>query len=248
MVRDETRPLAVIALDHDLFPFFGKAVKHLPQVASQLGGRDRFHQLYVCRSLRASRPTGPRSDRVNRALFYQKSGASFYQKVRPLWRGSACPKMVKLYPAGAKSLRLPRCAGAWGSSRGRSELPGRASAVRFLSRRRTAPSWMAAIASRATHLLIGDLEDFGPFTDRPVATCGVLIETVAAFPGGAAEKGNTKDPRSLGGGQNASVLDRSSVYAPSGPPLERFDPAARLLRSVRDVFLIPVAVLRYPLP
>ena len=36
-------------------------------------------------------------------------------------------------------------------------------------------------ACRATHLLTGDLRDFGRFMDRPDETLGVRIQTVAGF-------------------------------------------------------------------
>ena len=41
------------------------------------------------------------------------------------------------------------------------------------------PIWAAALAARATHLLTGDLKDFGPHMNRPEMTAGVLIQTVA---------------------------------------------------------------------
>ncbi len=44
-----------------------------------------------------------------------------------------------------------------------------------------APIWAAALAGRATHLLTGDLQDFGPHMNRPGATHGVVIQTVAQF-------------------------------------------------------------------
>ena len=39
----------------------------------------------------------------------------------------------------------------------------------------------AAIACRATHLLTGDLAHFGPLMNRPEATGGVVVLTVAQF-------------------------------------------------------------------
>ena len=41
------------------------------------------------------------------------------------------------------------------------------------------PIFQAALACRATHLLTGDLKDFGRFMNRPKATLGVRIQTVA---------------------------------------------------------------------
>lgn len=39
----------------------------------------------------------------------------------------------------------------------------------------------AAVAYRATHLLTGDLAHFGPLMNRPEATGGVIVQTVAEF-------------------------------------------------------------------
>ncbi|MGH9323197.1 MAG: PIN domain-containing protein [Vicinamibacteria bacterium] len=44
-----------------------------------------------------------------------------------------------------------------------------------------APIFLSAWRERATHLLTGDLRDFGRFMNRPEETCGVVIQTVAAF-------------------------------------------------------------------
>ena len=43
------------------------------------------------------------------------------------------------------------------------------------------PIFQAALVCRATHLLTGDLKDFGRFMNRPEATLGVRIQTVAQF-------------------------------------------------------------------
>ena len=43
------------------------------------------------------------------------------------------------------------------------------------------PIFQAALACRATHLLTGDMKDFGPFMNRPDETFGVHIQTVAEF-------------------------------------------------------------------
>jgi len=43
------------------------------------------------------------------------------------------------------------------------------------------PIFQAAIACDATHLLTGDLKDFGPLMNRPEETFGVVIQTVADF-------------------------------------------------------------------
>ena len=48
-------------------------------------------------------------------------------------------------------------------------------------RARTGPSSKAALACRATHLLTGDLKDFGRFMNRPDETLGVRVQTVAEF-------------------------------------------------------------------
>ncbi len=47
--------------------------------------------------------------------------------------------------------------------------------------RKDRPIFQAALACRATHLLTGDLRDFGRFMDRPDETLGVHIQTVAEF-------------------------------------------------------------------
>jgi len=43
------------------------------------------------------------------------------------------------------------------------------------------PIYLAALASRATHLLTGDTRHFGPHMNRPRATGGVIIQTVADY-------------------------------------------------------------------
>ncbi len=43
------------------------------------------------------------------------------------------------------------------------------------------PIWAAAHAAGATHLLTGDLKDFGAHMNRPQATAGVVIQTVGDF-------------------------------------------------------------------
>lgn len=43
------------------------------------------------------------------------------------------------------------------------------------------PIFLSAWRSGATHLLTGDLRDFGRFMNQPKKTEGVLIQTVAAF-------------------------------------------------------------------
>jgi len=43
------------------------------------------------------------------------------------------------------------------------------------------PILEAAIQCKATHLLTGDMKDFGPFTNRPNLTSGVVIQTVSEF-------------------------------------------------------------------
>lgn len=46
------------------------------------------------------------------------------------------------------------------------------------------PIYLAALASGATHLLTGDLHDFGPLMNRPRHTGGLIIQTVAEYLGG----------------------------------------------------------------
>lgn len=43
------------------------------------------------------------------------------------------------------------------------------------------PIFQAAIACGATHLLTGDLKDFGAFMNQPENTFGVVVQTVAEF-------------------------------------------------------------------
>ncbi|MBI2311099.1 MAG: DNA-binding protein [Betaproteobacteria bacterium] len=43
------------------------------------------------------------------------------------------------------------------------------------------PIFLAAVACRATHLLTGDIKDFGPFMNRPKQTGGGVIQTVAEY-------------------------------------------------------------------
>ena len=43
------------------------------------------------------------------------------------------------------------------------------------------PIMEAAIRSQSTHLLTGDLRDFGTFMNKPRQTAGIVIQTVAEF-------------------------------------------------------------------
>lgn len=43
------------------------------------------------------------------------------------------------------------------------------------------PIWSAAQAGGATHLLTGDLRDFGPHMNQPGRTAGITIQTVAQY-------------------------------------------------------------------
>ena len=43
------------------------------------------------------------------------------------------------------------------------------------------PIFQAALACGATHLLTGDLKDFGAFMNQAEKTFGVLVQTVADF-------------------------------------------------------------------
>ena len=43
------------------------------------------------------------------------------------------------------------------------------------------PILQAAVTCRATHLLTGDLKDFGPFMNQPEETSGVHVRTVGDF-------------------------------------------------------------------
>ena len=43
------------------------------------------------------------------------------------------------------------------------------------------PIFLSAVGARCTHLLTGDLKDFGRFMNVPKKTSGILIRTVAEF-------------------------------------------------------------------
>ena len=43
------------------------------------------------------------------------------------------------------------------------------------------PIWSAALASGVSHLLTGDIKDFGRYMNRPEATAGVVIQTVSEY-------------------------------------------------------------------
>ena len=43
------------------------------------------------------------------------------------------------------------------------------------------PIYLAALGCHATHLLTGDLRDFGPFMNQAQKTDGLMIQTVAQF-------------------------------------------------------------------
>ena len=43
------------------------------------------------------------------------------------------------------------------------------------------PIFQAAVACAATHLLTGDLKDFGPFMNRPGETLDITVQTVSDF-------------------------------------------------------------------
>ena len=43
------------------------------------------------------------------------------------------------------------------------------------------PIFLSSVAAGCTHLLTGDLKDFGPFMNAPERTSGVTIQTVAEF-------------------------------------------------------------------
>ncbi len=49
------------------------------------------------------------------------------------------------------------------------------------------PIFQAAVACKATHLLTGDLKDFGPLMNRPEETSGIRIQTVGDFLDGLGE-------------------------------------------------------------
>ncbi len=43
------------------------------------------------------------------------------------------------------------------------------------------PIFLSAVVARCTHLLTGDLKDFGRFMNEPKRTSGLVIQTVAEF-------------------------------------------------------------------
>jgi uncharacterized protein len=43
------------------------------------------------------------------------------------------------------------------------------------------PIFLSAVHARATHLLTGDLKDFGPHMNKPHKTQGILIQSTAHF-------------------------------------------------------------------
>lgn len=43
------------------------------------------------------------------------------------------------------------------------------------------PIWFAALSGRASHLLTGDLRDFGAHMNRPERCAGIVIQTVGDF-------------------------------------------------------------------
>lgn len=43
------------------------------------------------------------------------------------------------------------------------------------------PIFLAALMAKATHLLTGDVKDFGPHMNRPDKTAGIVIQTVTEF-------------------------------------------------------------------
>lgn len=44
-----------------------------------------------------------------------------------------------------------------------------------------APIFHAAMVTKSTHLLTGDLKAFGPWMNKPKMTCGIIIQTVRHF-------------------------------------------------------------------
>ncbi len=44
-----------------------------------------------------------------------------------------------------------------------------------------APIFHAALVTKSTHLLTGDLKAFGPWMNKPKMTCGILIQIVRHF-------------------------------------------------------------------
>lgn len=58
---------------------------------------------------------------------------------------------------------------------------GRGTACPLPLRDKDRPIFAAALRDSATHLLTGDIRDFGPFMNAPEQSNGILIQTVAEF-------------------------------------------------------------------
>ncbi len=54
------------------------------------------------------------------------------------------------------------------------------------------PIYLAAVACRATHLLTGDVKDFGPLMNRPEETGGLVIQTVSEFLSRSVSRGQSR--------------------------------------------------------
>ena len=85
------------------------------------------------------------------------------------------------------------------------------------------PIFQAALTCGATHLLTGDLRDFGPFMNRPEETFGIVIQTVADFLRSASSREPQSSPSSPRTERtNRPSKPRSSPQGTAGhPPLQR---------------------------
>lgn len=86
----------------------------------------------------------------------------------------ACRNIVAKYPAGAVRLE---------SLIARLTVVGQPApvAIGISLPEKDQPIYVAALACRATHLLTGDKQHFGRHMNRPRATGGIVIQTVAEY-------------------------------------------------------------------
>lgn len=90
------------------------------------------------------------------------------------------------------------------------------------------PIFQGAVASQATHLLTGDLKHFGYLMNRPEATFGIVVQTIADFLRSAARPRAGPPDRSqgssAGGAATASTTSASRQPPASEPPVPGRNP------------------------
>jgi uncharacterized protein len=81
------------------------------------------------------------------------------------------------------AMKYPHCMGMLDEQAGRLILVVQPSPVELPIRlpEKDQPVLLAALAARASHLLTGDLQHFGPHMNRSATTAGLLIQTVADY-------------------------------------------------------------------